>query len=545
MTQSPKIVDRVKFLSWRPNIVLIPWVWGLVLAVVLTGRMAFADFCIIDDHWQALWLGGSGGFSFAKIWPTAVAAELGSLGSGGRYRPVWILYLELEAWLFGDRPALYHILRIFYFALFLGALCRIAARCIGLVPALVFVTAMTGLRFWGNLWTLSLGPLEQLAAAGVALLMITCDAIVPPFVAGERIPAWALPMASLGIAIAAGSKENFVFLVGLLGAMAMAMAVTRRLRIASAILALPALVVPAVVLYALASAGGNTQDYYGVDNSVAHRLAPLLDLSQVFARPFFVPFVLAAVLLAVPLAWLGYRRSPLPRPQRRRATLVFIGLIGFLAAYTLWEIFFYNGRLPSGIRYDFPILLFPPAIVLGFAAFTRYTSLVDGGREWRLVQAAFIAFTALYLVFFRANFSLPRAVGMAIARTTAFRHDFNAMRMTTSMHPDWPIVLEANSPWDYEVVDRFHVWARFFGIANPLMLRVEITPGNLTKFEHWLVGEMQHWAAAGVKDNYQPLPDPTALKKRNGHCFAIGFWHPVVSSCIALDFAPNRYIPHG
>jgi hypothetical protein len=46
-----------------------------------------------------------------------------------------------------------------------GALWRIAARCIGLTPALVFVTGITGLRFWSNLWTLSLGPLEQLAAA--------------------------------------------------------------------------------------------------------------------------------------------------------------------------------------------------------------------------------------------------------------------------------------------------------------------------------------------------------------------------------------------
>jgi hypothetical protein len=538
-------VDQIKRDRRRRTVDLIPWIWGIGLAAILMGRMVLADFCIIDDHWEALWLGGTGGFSFSKIWPTAVAAELGNLGSGGRYRPVWFLYLELEAWLFGDRPGLYHILRILYFALFFGALCRIAARCIGLIPALVFVTAITGLRFWGNLWTLSLGPLEQLAAAGVTLLMIGCDAIVPRYVSGERIPVWALPVASFGTAIAAGSKENFVFLLGIFGAVAACMAITRRLHIVSGVLALPGLVVPALVLYALASARGNTQDFYGVDNSVAHRFVALVDLRQVFSRPFLVPFVLAAVLLAVPLAGLGYRRSPLPRPQRRRATLVFLGFISFLAAYTLWEIFFYNGRLPSGIRYDFPILLLPPAIALGFAAFTRYTLLADSGWEWRSVQAAFIALSALYLVLFHANFSLPRAVNMAVARTTAFRHDFHAMRMTTSMHPDWPIVLEPNSPWDYEVVDKFHVWATFFGISNPIMLRVEITPGKFTKFEEWLVGEMQHWGTAGVSGSFPPLPDPAELEKHNGRCFAVGFWHPIVSPCISLDFAPDRYIPHG
>jgi len=512
----------------------------------MAGRMVFADFCIIDDHLQALWLGQTGGFHFSDIWPAARAVELDSLGSGGRYRPVWFLYIEFEAWLFGDRPGLYHALRIFYFGLFLGAACRIAAGCVGLVPALVFVTGITGLGFWGNLWTITLGPLEQLAAAGVALLMIACDAIVPRYVADERIPAWSLPLASLGTAIAAGSKENFVFLVGLFGAMAIALALSRRLSAASAVLALPPLVVPAVMLYALASAAGNAQDFYGVDNSVAHRLAPMFEPRQVLHRPFLVPLVLVAVLLAIPLARLGYRRSPLPRLQRRRAAIVFIGLIAFLAAYAFWEIFFYNGRLPFGTRYDFPILLLPPAIALGFAAFTRYTLLADGGSEWRSVQAAFIAVSALYLIVCHANFSLPRAVDMAIARTTAFRHDLSVTRATTSVHPDWPIVLEPNSPWDYEPVDRFHVWARFFGIANPLMLRVEITPGNLTKFEQWLVGQMQHWAAVGeVWNNFQPLPDPTELKKRNGHCFAIGFWHPVVSPCRSLDFSPDRYIPHG
>jgi hypothetical protein len=158
---------------------------------------------------------------------------------------------------------------------------------------------------------------------------------------------------------------------------------------------------------------------------------------------------------------------------------------------------------------------------------------------------AFIALTVFYLAYFRAPFSLRRDVNVAVARTTAFRRDFNVIRKKTSMHPDWPVVLEPNSPWDYEVANTFHVWAKFFGISNPIMLRVEIASKDLTKFEQWLVGEMQHWGVAGLNGSIQPLPDPATLEKHNGHCFAIGFWHPIVSPCVSLDFAPNRYIPHG
>ncbi len=155
------------------------------------------------------------------------------------------------------------------------------------------------------------------------------------------------------------------------------------------------------------SIAGNSQDFYGADNSIAHRLAEMLALPQLRAQPFLVPFAFAAMILAMPLSLLAYRRSPIPRPQCLRAIVVFLGFTGFLALYMLWELFFYNGRLPSGIRYDFPILLLPPSIALGFAAFVRYTLLPGGGWRWRCVQLAFLALTVPYL--YRSNLTVFRA----------------------------------------------------------------------------------------------------------------------------------------
>ena len=536
----------MRFLLCRTNIRSVPWLWGLAVAVLLTGGMVFADFSIVDDHREALWLGSNGSLPFSRIWPYLLETEVGSLGSGGRFRPIFILYLELEAWLLGDRPGLYHALRVLYFGLFLGAAGRIAVRCIGLLPALAMVIGIAGLGFWSNLWTLSFGPAEQLAILGISLVLIACDAIVPRLVSGERIPGWALPVASFGTAIAAGSKENFIFLLVALGPLALAMAAMRRLRLVSAILALPPLIVPVLVIYSLRSAARNSRDLYGVDNSIIHRLAELVALPQLLAQPFFVPFALAAAVLAVPLSLLAYRRSPLPRQQRNWAILVFLGFTGFLALYVLWELFFYNGRLPSDIRYDFPILLLPPSIALGFAAFIRYALLPGGGRRWHYVQLAFLALMVLYLPHFHLTFSLPKEVKIAVARTTAFRHDFSVLRTVAAVHPDWPIILEPNSPWDYEVVTSFNVWQRFFKSTNPLLLRVEIAPKDINgKFEQWLTDQMQILGTMGLTGKLQALPDPTSLARLDGHCFGVGYWRPIVSPCVPLDFRPERYIPHG
>jgi hypothetical protein len=304
---------------WRTSVRSAPWVWGIVLAVTLTGGMVLADFCIVDDWLVAHWLGGSRDFPFSRIWPALLDTEVGSLGSAGRFRPIFFLYLELEAWLFGDRAILYQALRVLYFGLFLGAVGRVAVRCTGLLPALALVAGIAGLGFWSDLWTRSLGPAEQLAIVGISLLLVAYGTIVPCLVSGRSVPAWTLPVASLGTAIAAGSKENFIFLLAVLGPVALVMAMTRRLHLISAILALPPLIIPALVIYALHSIAGNSQDFYGVDNSITHRLAEMLALPQLTAQPFLVPFAIAASVLAVPLSLFAYRRSPLPRPQRFRA----------------------------------------------------------------------------------------------------------------------------------------------------------------------------------------------------------------------------------
>lgn len=524
----------------------MPWLLGLALAVILTGGMVRADFSIVDDHYEALWLGSGGPFTFAKIWPALLDTEVGSLGSGGRFRPIYFLYLELEAWLLGDRPGLYHALRTLYFGLFLSIVGRVAARCVGIVPALALVGAISGLKFWINLWTLSFGPAEQIAVVGVSLLLLACDTIVPRLVSGDPIPAWALPVASIGTAIAAGSKENFVFLLAALGPLTLALAMARRLSPVSVILAVPPLVVPALVLYALLSAGGNSQDFYGVDSSILHRLATFLTFRQLLAQPEFVPFALAAIMLAGGLSLLAHRRSLLPRLQRQRAILVFLGFIGLLGIYVLWEMFFYNGRVPSGGRYDFPFLLLPPAIMLGFSAFVRYAFLQDDGRRWRYVQFGFVVLAGLYLSHFHVTFTLPRAVDGAVARTTAFRHDFGVMQTAVSEHPDWPIVLEPNSPWDYEVVAKFGVWAKFFRVNNPVLLRVEIAQKDIAdKFQQSLTDQMRTWGATGIAGELEALPDPAMLVQRDGQCYGIGFRGPIISPCTPVAFVPARYDSHG
>ncbi len=376
------------------------WGWAFVIAIALTGPMVLAGFSIIDDHTQIAWL--NDGLSASRLWSNLLHTEVGELGSGGRFRPVFYAYLELETWLLGDRPGLYYALRVLYFGILLGVTGWAAAHCIKPIFAAALVALIAGLSFWSNVWCYTLGPAEQIASVGVSLLVIAGTTIIARLVADRAVPAWALPVASAGVAIAAGSKENFVFLLGALAVLVLALAATRRLRPLSAVLALPPLIIPALGLYALASASRNAKDFYGVDNSVAHRLATLLSGTCLLAfrdwRCRLCRLALAFMRGAI-LRWSAQRL--------RRLILIFVGLTSFLAAYILWEVFFYNGRLPSGTRYDFPIALLPLAIAVGCAGFVRAAALRCEGACQRVARGALMAFAAIYLFTFHVTLWMP------------------------------------------------------------------------------------------------------------------------------------------
>jgi hypothetical protein len=188
----------------------------------------------------------------------------------------------------------------------------------------------------------------------------------------------------------------------------------------------------------------------------------------------------------------------------------------------------------------------PPSIALGFAAFVRYTLLPVGGRRWRGVQLAFLALTVPYLYRSNLTFSLFRTVDTAVTRTSAFRHDFTALEAAASAHPDWPIVLEPNRPWDYEMVYAFRVRQAFFRLTNPLLLRVEVAPRNIHgSFEQWLTDQMQTWGTQGLPGKFGALPNSAQLEELQQRCFGISCLASIVSPCVPLDFQLGRYAPRG
>ena len=215
---------------------------------------------------------------------------------------------------------------------------------------------------------------------------------------------------------------------------------------------------------------------------------------------------------------------------------VFVVSVTLLCGYLIWEIFFYNGRLPSGMRYDFPFRLLPTLIIGAFASFL-VTVFPSKAGWWR---AASLLVLGLIATWRPTNFNFWALYDQAAAevlRTNKYRSELDELADKAKSHPNWPIVLEAHNAWDWEPVKHFDSWSIYKGIQNPVVLLVKIpAETTMTPLQATLVQEMKVWATQGWPGHFVPFENLSHLVA-GGRCFvASSITDPNLSQCNQQHF---------
>ncbi len=268
-----------------------------------------------------------------------------------------------------------------YFGLFLGAMIWLSAPTLGIVIGSLITMLFALQPFWGGVWTWSHGVTEQLAALGLAITTVGY---------GHAIVTW-VERASSDQSRCSNrfgrngdcyrmqgelSFSTFAASCNYRSAPSVAGCQISRLRNITAIYSF------LIILSCKHSVDIRRiqVDFYLVDSSLSHRIAML------FAAPRFVALAVASVIGAIILAFIASRNSTLDRRRLESVMQVFVVSVTLLCGYLIWEIFFYNGRLPSGMRYDFPFRLLPTLIIGAFASFL-VTVFPSKAGWWRAASA--------------------------------------------------------------------------------------------------------------------------------------------------------------
>jgi hypothetical protein len=492
---------------------ITPWIIGLIIAGAILAPTVHSWYNTIDDHQIVSWLGATHALSPNRIWNKLTDMKFGTFGDKARFHPLFFCYWLIETALLGDSPSLYHVLRAVYFGLFLGAMIWLSAPMLGIAIATLAAALFALQPFWGGVWAYSLGVTEQLAAVGLAITAVGYRYAISTWLSKQPRDCRAVLTVSVGTAIAIGCKENFLFLLLPLAVTIVAFYRLRTLKSVYFAISLPFIAFSVFCLVKVVSIFIGAQvDYYGVDSSLSHRIQVL------FAARGFLAFAFVSEVGAIIVAFIALRNSKLERQRLAAATEVFLVCLTLLCAYLIWEMFFYNGRLPSGGRYDFPFRLLPMLIIGAFAAFLIVV-FPSNVRWWRLAAVLCLALTATWNPI---NFNFRAVYDQALAeslRTERFRTDLDDLASKARLNPSWPIVIEVDNGWDYEPIITFHSWSAYKAIINPIVLHVTIpAETTVSPFQAELVHLMKVWAVQGLPGHFAPVENFSRLLAE-GHCF--------------------------
>jgi hypothetical protein len=382
------------------------------------------------------------------------------------------------------------------------------SRAVGPVAAAVLVLYAVGQRFWGDVWC-RLGPGETYAALGCAVfanrfhhLAVGAGRDEPR---GGRTRDWLWLL--VGSVVAMGSKENLLVLAPLAAGLLGYRMLARRAGAAAVVTGVLGLAfacaVAAAVTLGVARAGG---DVYGRSVAPGYRLSLLRQGLDHFGAPVSAFGVAAGlVLVAVMLPLRG-------RLAARRGLRLLAGAAAGLAALALFyamQYAFYLGRQQTGMRYDFPGALAPPAalVVVSAASLALLRALGFPRRLVRGAGAGLLAGATL-LIAGRPLTDVQRICSANVDRTVRFTQRLDHVAAALRKQPLVPLVVVCGSSSDYEPAFAVARFLKAWGASNPLHLRADaLRPGPPTALDARLATELRSIERSGGA-GYQPFPAP-------------------------------------
>ena len=524
--------DRREGLLWAALL-------GFPLAALLIGRLVFSDFSILDDHQIIAWQGQD---FLARIQST----EIVQFGHSARFRPLMYLVLCLESWLFGANPLPYHVIRILQFAVFFWAVAWASLRVLGFAGAIIVLFAVASADYWGNIWTHSLFASEQITSLGFGVMLFAAVAIGENYLQKSKAQLnGPLVLFSLGVLICIGSKENFLPLVVLNVCGLLWVWKQRKIDIPAAVACMILVSFQLTILYEIVVSNmGRPSDIYGENLSFISRF------TAVFHNRHFLLWPAASIMGGfVSGLWGWYNRKAITAEEGRKVAL-FAMLLLMAGLYVCWEQFFYGGQLPTGNRYDFPSQLIRPFLLAAVLSAILFATQRHSWLKSQFSPLALQIFLLLLLLsvaihgYDRGNLlPIREAVRVSNEHTGMMRADLAKVRAETAQHPDWPVIVAANHPMDYEAVVTMPLWLHYSGVMNSAYVTVLVPRKDIKSIlDKSLTGTMLDVQEKGLPPLYRAESAQEQAEQKSGHCYIVSFAE-IATPCKMLSYHPSGYFP--
>jgi hypothetical protein len=484
-----------------------------------------AEWSIIDDHEIVDAIGPTGKFSFLDIPSVLSKGELAFSSTSTRFRPAYytIRYIETAIW--GGVPEYWYCFRVMAAIVFAIVLARLCLSIANSVLAAAFVAWMLSAPYWVDIFA-RLGPAELYATLGLSLIIGSGLRAV-----GKEWRFWSCASLALGVVLAAGSKENFLFLalipLWLVCKQWRQLSYINRSVCAAAICF--CLWIGATVLIRLSVKG---VDIYAHNVSAGSRL---ILISGFASRQDVKIWLFGIVVLVAVTFWI--RRHPEKKriidlydlkKACTREVLILTGLLIVFASQYL----FYSGDF-GAFRYWLPSELSKQMAVFIATGLAFRVVAVFGVP--RICVRALTVVIAFYLFNLSAHgvWNNHSAAVQVALQTKDFTRKFREGVSFLKKNPSAAVVLNSHAVADYEPIISMRLFLNFAGLDRPIAIKINddssnrFSPGSLEAILSKGIADMADNVGGGYP--YTPLKELDLSKS----CYSFGLSGAPASECSA------------
>ncbi|HEY4181752.1 MAG TPA: hypothetical protein VGM90_33135 [Kofleriaceae bacterium] len=392
------------------------------------------------------------------------------------------------------------------------ALRRLGGFWENLVAALFIVGAPT---WWGDIYC-RLGPAEGYMVPALALYAWGTIAAVRTMRSTRlaRYHAWCGAALAIGGIVAAGSKENAVFLIlpsVYLAARARWRGSHRWITVGAAVHIVFGIFV-AIATYVGVKRFGHV---YNDSTSASGRIQLMTTAARELVTDNWLAIAAGITTTIVLVVVAKNRRALVAQLVMPSASIAFV--------FVTWlsQVAFYNGWPPQLGRYYLPGALAAP-----IAIYSCYVAIVRAARFFDIRAALLIRCLALALMvwqLFHLDYILhAQSVAMRDS-SIEFAKKLRRVIRAANANPTVPIVMVSNSVWAYEPVDSLQTFLRHAHVSNPVYMINRFTPSEFPEgsLERSLSEQMENAARDGGAGLF-PLAQPFAYQT-GGDCVGVGF----------------------
>lgn len=517
----PSIFEKLNGSFWIILAICISaaFVWDLYSPTI------GAKWSMIDDHEIKYFLAGQERIALSDIFPKLMHTEVGHFGDYTRFRPFYFFMRLLECVLWGNRPGFWYLFRMCILGLALFSFWTFVKPLLGwLTGGLLCLSTLTS-TYWADIFS-RLGPGETYAVAGLVLFIFGFLGVFKRLT-NENSKYLYDGLLLVGTVICVGSKENFLLLIFPLIYLAYEYYKKRNYKplvFIGAGLGYSFFVAIAIMI-AVSKSG---VDIYSNPVSIGMRLVTFREAFQNTGLQSIFLILLGTMLLTGAL--LLFRKYRNVKNRIMLTQFWFLLIIIFLIS----QLVFYNGMWPTGTRYDFPGMLFIPAMIL--VIWQLLMNIISGETFEILLQRALkisLIFNLTFFLFLKGFGYQTQMIKENVRSTIEFSNRIENTIVLLKQNENSALVLESSNPLDYEPVFSYARFLTAENVKNKIFFRFHTSISNtpISNLEKVLLLELNRISTDG-NSYISPLRDLTQFENR---CFSITLSGNYLSNCSPIN----------